>query len=249
MRYIEILVICCGLCISSIQCIAQKGDSNFPDSLTRFNPGRFALISGSGIGLTTASLIGLNELWYKQQPRSPFHSFDDNDEWLQMDKAGHTTTSYILGNVGYRSLKWAGVNENKSIWIGGLTGFIYLTGIEVLDGFSTEWGFSWGDQTANLVGSALFIGQQLAWDDQRIVPKFSYSHSQYAKFRPSLLGETGNERILKDYNGQTYWLSVNVASFLSEETSFPKWINFALGYGGDAMLTGHPVSEERSIGN
>jgi hypothetical protein len=44
--------------------------------------------------------------------------------------------------------------------------------------------------------------------------------------------------MLKDYNGQTYWLSVNPYSFMSEESKFPKWLNVALGYGAGGMTGG-----------
>jgi hypothetical protein len=49
--------------------------------------------------------------------------------------------------------------------------------------------------------------------------------------RPDVLGE-GMERIVKDYNGQTYWLSVDTDKFLH----FPKWLNFAVGYGANGMI-------------
>jgi hypothetical protein len=43
---------------------------------------------------------------------------------------------------------------------------------------------------------------------------------------------------LKDYNGQTYWLSLNPASFMKEGTRFPKWLNIAFGYGAEGMTGG-----------
>ena len=41
---------------------------------------------------------------------------------------------------------------------------------------------------------------------------------------------------MKDYNGQTYWLSANIHSFLKKESRFPGWLNIALGYSGDGMI-------------
>ena len=43
------------------------------------------------------------------------------------------------------------------------------------------------------------------------------------------------ERRLKDYNAQTSWLSMNLSSFLRPESKFPKWLNFAFGYGAENM--------------
>ena len=41
---------------------------------------------------------------------------------------------------------------------------------------------------------------------------------------------------MKDYNGQTYWLSVNIYSFIKSE-SIPKFINLAFGYGANGMTS------------
>jgi hypothetical protein len=53
-----------------------------------------------------------------------------------------------------------------------------LTAVEVLDGFSSEWGASSGDIIAN--ASALLVSQELLWKEQRITPKFSFHTTQYA---------------------------------------------------------------------
>lgn len=185
-----------------------------------------------------ATMIGLNELWYSEHPRGDFHLFNDNKAWLQMDKGGHALTSYQLGRYGYEVMKWSGTSEKSAIWIGGNLGLFFLTSVELMDGFSDEWGFSAGDAYANIFGTGLFIGQQLLWDEQRMALKFSYSPSDYAQYRPIMLGSNGLERILKDYNGQTIWLSVNPSSFSQKEKSFLPWLNFALGYGANGMLGG-----------
>jgi hypothetical protein len=106
----------------------------------------------------------------------------------------------------------------------------------VFDGYSSAWGFSWGDVGVNTAGSLFFISQQLAWDEQRILLKYSFHKSKYANMRPDLLGENLLQNTLKDYNGQTYWMSANIASFLGDNTKFPKWLNFAVGYGADGMV-------------
>lgn len=200
------------------------------------NPKRLKTVVGTEALIYTASMTGLYSLWYKDIPSSSFRFFDDNNEWLQMDKMGHAMTSYYIGVGGYHSLKWAGVSDKKSIWYGGTLGWAYLTSVEVFDGFSSDWGFSWGDITANTLGSGMFIAQQLVWKEQRVVMKYSYYQSDYWELNPDLLGETLLQNSLKDYNGQTLWLSANVASFLGKETKFPKWLNFAVGYGADGMV-------------
>lgn len=202
------------------------------------NVRRLKTVVASEAIIYTGTMIGLSQLWYKDQTSSNFHFFNDNDEWLYMDKMGHTMTSYYIGKVGFETLKWTGLSTKKSIWYGGTLGFAFLSTVEIFDGFSNGYGFSTGDMFANALGSGLFIGQQLAWDEQRILLKYSFYPTGYASKRPNLLGENFLQQTLKDYNGQTYWLSVNVASFLNDDSKFPKWLNVAVGYGADGMLGG-----------
>ena len=82
----------------------------------------------------TIALIGLNKLWYSDYPRSSFHFINDNKEWLQMDKFGHMCASYYTGVVGIKAYDWTGMNRKEAIWYGGMTGSIFLTIIEILDG-------------------------------------------------------------------------------------------------------------------
>lgn len=194
------------------------------------------IVLGTEAALYVGSMTGLYYLWYAGYPQSSFHFYNDNAEWLQMDKAGHSMSSYHVGLMGYEALRLAGCDEKRSILYGGPIGFIFLTTVEVFDGLSDGWGFSWGDIAANAFGTGLFMGQQALWHEQRISMKYSYHHTQYAQYRPDLLGSNLPERMLKDYNGQTIWLSFNIKSlFLNNESRFPSWINVALGYSGDGM--------------
>jgi hypothetical protein len=88
-----------------------------------------------------------------------------------------------------------------------------LTIVEVFDGFSAEWGASTGDLIANATGTALYVSQELLWKEQRITPKFSFHSTKYAALRPDVLGSSLPEKNSKDYNGQTYWLSINLFFF------------------------------------
>jgi hypothetical protein len=198
----------------------------------------------TGGALYVGSMIGLYNLWYKDYPQSSFHIFNDNRGWMQIDKIGHTTSAYHLGRIGYEALDWAGVKRKKAIWIGGSIGFVYLATVEIFDGFSAEWGASTGDFISNAAGTAMFISQQLIWDEQRLMLKFSYMPSQYADVRKEVLGENWMQRVLKDYNGQTYWLSGNIHSFIKRDTWFPRWLNIAVGYGADGMLGANSNPED-----
>jgi len=230
--------LCFSFLVLGLAATAQKDSAAFFNPSKEFNQHRFRSVLFTEATLYGASLAGLNELWYKDFSRSSFHSFNDNDEWLQMDKAGHVVTSYYVGKIGIGLMKWTGVERKRAIWYGGLLGTFYQSSIELLDGFSSGWGFSYGDFAANLGGSALVIGQQLAWDEQRVVLKFSYHQTEFPAYRPDALGSNVVEKIMKDYNGQTYWLSANISSFLGKNNKFPKWLNLAGGYGANGMTGG-----------
>jgi uncharacterized protein YfiM (DUF2279 family) len=194
-------------------------------------------VIGIGVVGTASSYYLLNQLWYSQYERSGLHSFNDNDEWLQMDKAGHIMTCYTIGRMGSDIFKWTGMDEKKSNWIGGSVGLAYMTGIELLDGTSKKWGFSWGDMIANSAGTILFISQENFWKEQRIVLKFSYSNSNFGKQYPDQFGNNFQQRVLKDYNAQTYWASISVSRFLASDATFPRWLNVAIGYGATEMMS------------
>ena len=187
--------------------------------------------------LSVGTLIALDQLWFSDYPRSNFHFKNDNNQWKQMDKIGHMMTSYYVGKTGMNVLDWAGVSKKNQLIYGATFGFTFLTAVEILDGFSKKWGASWGDILANASGTGLLVGQELLWEEQRIILKYSFSQTDFAKQRPNVLGENYIQQVLKDYNGQTYWLSANIWSF-NKESNFPKWLNVAFGYGAHGMLYG-----------
>jgi hypothetical protein len=194
------------------------------------------VVAGNSVAYA-GTMTGLYHLWYKNYPLTSFHFYNDNHEWFQMDKVGHAYSCYYEGVVGIDMMKWAGFNKKQQILIGGAYGFFIQTGVEVLDGFSQEWGASTGDIIANVAGTGLVMGQAALWDEQRIWLKLSFQPSPYSTIRPELLGDYFVTNLFKDYNGQTYWMSINVPSFLKEETKWPKWLNVAVGYGIDGFVS------------
>lgn len=217
---------------------AQNSFDNFLKPSDTLNKKRQNTVYFTETLLASGALIGLNQLWYSDYPRSSFHFINDNAEWLQMDKLGHVYSSYQMGRVGAEMLNWSGASKRNQLIYGASLGFAFLTAVEVFDGFSAEWGASLGDVLANASGTALYVSQELLWKEQRIIPKFSFHRTQFAESRPNVLGSTFSEQILKDYNGQTYWLSFNINAFV-KNSKIPKWFNIAFGYGADGMISGY----------
>ena len=225
------------LLMSTVFVVNAQNTSFFKQSDT-LNIKKRKFLVYSGIATYSVSMIGLNRLWYTKYPKSNFHTINDNHEWLQMDKIGHATTAYYVGKVGMDLVKWTGDSKKNQLIYGASLGFVFLTTVEVFDGFSKEWGFSTGDMLANLSGTSLLIGQELLWDEQRIQLKYSFHTTKFANQNPNLLGTNFIEQSLKDYNGQTYWLSANIWSF-TKKSKVPKWLNIAFGYGAEEMLHGN----------
>ena len=219
---------------------AQGKIETFLKPSDSLNPNRQKTVFIIEAATTSATLLALNQLWYKDYPKSKFHFINDNAQWLQMDKAGHVFSAYHVGRVGAEMLEWSGSEKKTQRLYGATLGFTFLSIVEIMDGFSAEWGASYGDIIANASGTALYISQDLLWNEQRITPKFSFHQTIYPTARPNTLGKTWNEQILKDYNGQAYWLSANIVSFFPS-SKIPKWLNLAVGYGAEGMITGDDV--------
>jgi uncharacterized protein YfiM (DUF2279 family) len=222
--FIPVLFFCTlGITLHSGQCFAQQ------DSLNRKRLTAVIVTTAVGVPVTYA---GLYQLWYKNSPRQPFTFFNDNAEWKQIDKAGHFISSFYLSYAGSQVLKWSNVTPTKSDMAGALAGFLITAPIEIFDGYSAAYGASTGDLIADAAGPLFFIGQKQLWSEIRIQPKISFHRTGYAKLRPTLLGDDVISEMVKDYNGHTFWLSVDVDKF----TKFPKWLNFAVGYGAEGMV-------------
>jgi hypothetical protein len=247
----KLLFITIFLFYSTINCKAssphfQLSTVNFQfnkDTLSFFTPSpilnkqRLHLVTYSAIGLYPLTMSWFYSQWYKDYDQTSFHLFNDANEWQQVDKVGHVFSAYAIGKPLMRIFQWTGMNNTKSVLYGAGIAYFYQTTIEVFDGFSTEWGFSMRDVAANTIGSGILISQQLLWKEQRITLKESFHQTKYSDYRPKMLGGNLMENIIKDYNGQTYWASLNVHAFLNNpQSKFPKWLSLAVGYGAEGMV-------------
>nr|WP_294908462.1 DUF2279 domain-containing protein [uncultured Lacibacter sp.] len=229
----KIVLLLFVICMHAQQSGAQQ---YFLPPSDQFRPDRLRKVVWTESAVFVLTSVGLYFLWYKKYPKSKFHFLNDNREWLQMDKLGHAATAYNISTMQHDLLRWSGVKPNQAIVGSALSSLAFLSIVEVMDGFSRDWGFSGGDMLANISGAGLFAAQQFGWGQQRIGMKFSASFSPYAKYNPKQLGSKWAERFMKDYNGQTYWLSVNLRSFMKTESNFPVWLNAAVGMGADGMI-------------
>ena len=215
--------------------ISFSQDSTFSKYPTELNKGKLY----KTIAFETAFYLGgnayLQYIWYNDHARVPFHFYNDNAGYLQIDKMGHAYAAYNYSVSGYEALREAGVSKKKALIYGGPLGLFLQTPIEIFDGLYEGWGFSWGDMVANTAGSALVVGNELLFDEQLIKYKFTYSSSMYRKVSNGHLGNTALEGFLYDYNAHSYWLSVPIHKIISND-KIPDWLCISAGYSANGMF-------------
>lgn len=228
------------------------------------NKDRFWICTGAGFAVYAGFSYALYQTWYKDFELVGFHTFNDLGEWNDMDKMGHAFTANMEANLVFNGARWTGMRRRDAMWTAAGVATLLQATIEVMDGFSAKWGFSWADMGFNTIGVGLFVSQELLWQDQRILLKTSSTRPNYSndpilsvegntssslKARADdLYGTTFAETFLKDYNGQNIWLSINPRSF-RPNSKLPKWLNIAIGYGADNMFGGFSNQWEDDDGN
>lgn len=214
--------------------LSRSGEKSVTDTFP-FNKTRVIGLAAFQGSAFAAATVGLNTAWYKNYPREKFHFFNDMEEWMQMDKIGHVYSSYAEGKASMEMWRWTGIERKKRIWIGGLSGLAYQTMLEALDAHSSQWGWSWGDMGSNVLGSALLISQEMAWNEQRFQLKWSFHYNLYDDPQlearaDDIFGKSRAERMLKDYNAQTYWVSTGLRQWLPG-SRIPHWLQLSVGTG------------------
>ncbi len=261
MNFRAILIVLC--CLAPIGSHAQSS-AHWMDPADTLNKKRFWGTVGTGAVIYSGAAYGLYQTWYRDYELTGFHTFNDMAEWQQMDKLGHWLTAYTETRLLYGGARWTGLDKNRSIWLSAAIGTFLQGTVEVMDGFSAEWGFSWADMAFNTLGVGAFATQQAIWDEQRILFKLSGNLNRppdltimategeaNASLRArahEIYGTSLAERLLKDYNTMSIWASVNVRSF-SPESRWPAWLNLAVGYGAGNMYGGFENEWEDDMGN
>ena len=258
------------LCLFFVQGFAQK---DFTDPIEQaaisnnvkffslepassFNKKRFWTGAGTGFGLWAGASVAMWQAWYKDFPITGFHTFDDSKEWRGMDKFGHAQAAYAHSYYTFKGARWTGMDRRKAMWTGIGVALGIQSTVEIMDGFSEEWGFSVTDMAFNVLGAGTFAAQELLWKEQRILIKVSSTRPRYPNLpiysveggqetslrerADELFGSTPSEVFLKDYNAMTIWASFNVKSFAKkkENNRFPEWLNLALGIGAGNIYGG-----------
>lgn len=227
-----LLKFCLLILLSPSIAFSQESDNN-SDSTQSGKSNIYKAIGYTAAYFAASSFV-LSNTWYNDRRTVPFHFYDDSKAYLQVDKLGHCYGAYVYSYIGFHYLLNSGFTRTEALYFGATLGMILQTPIEIMDGIHEGYGFSWADMAANTFGSALVFGQEVLFNEQVVKYKFSYSESIYAGTANGYLGKTALERMLKDYNGHTYWLSVPVNRLVNHSV-IPSWLNIAAGCSANGM--------------
>ena len=221
--------------VSLFNLLEVNGQADTLNSTIKRNNLPLKIIS-SEIAFYGISMAAVGSAWYTKFEFKHWHWFDDTNEWFQIDKAGHAFATYQFAAQSFKIHKRFGFSNQQSLLWSTTSALIAVSSIEIFDGYAADWGASVSDLVANSLGAGLFLAQEAIWNNQYVKIKFSYHPTSLYKKRPELLGSNHFERLLKDYNAQQYWLSLNLDQIIS--TSFiPKWLNISVGYGAYNMIS------------
>lgn len=209
---------------------AQSSLNQFLKPADTLNKARRNMVLITEAVLFTTGVLQIGSSSAKGYKSSNFHFVDDTNSFLLMDKGAHVFSSYQFSSYAAEGLKWSGMSKKQSLLYGAGAGYLFLTTIEFMDGFVCGRGTSPSDIIANTVGSGVYVSQELMWDEQRIIPKFSSSSHDFVSYNSRKM----KSEIVREFNDQTYWLSVNLRSF-AKDTKIPRWLNIAVGHGVEGV--------------
>ena len=227
--------------------IMTLDDGTIWNNTSQLNPGKISGVLG---GVALIDVLGAtykSETWYNN-PHSAFHTLNwskDMPRWQQMDKMGHMLHAHFASSTLSSAYRWAGVSGPTSIWLGSVSGWLWMLQIEIADGFFEKWGFSWADLLANTAGSGLSALQQYYPESFGGI-QFKVSYHVSDALKNNDYGNPTNNNFLDDYDGMTFWVAVNIFHYLPEKwkRDYPEWLRplgIALGHSakGLARSYGH----------
>lgn len=240
-RIFELVVLLSLVCQISYSQDTLTQKHNILDFPEHINQKRLTGVCVGAVGLYAGFMTVVGVEWYGKQPMGKFHWFEDAREWNQIDKAGHFYVPYFTTVFSYNMLRWSGMKNTPAALTAGAFGFLSLAAIEIPDGLTNKYGASWSDIVFDFGGAAFATAQYLIWKEQRISIKYSLHSVNYpiGELRDranELYGKSFGEKILKDYNGITTWVSLNLYSF-NHNIKAP-WLNLAFGYGAGNLYGG-----------
>jgi uncharacterized protein YfiM (DUF2279 family) len=178
----------------------------------------------------------MTQHFFRDYPYGNFHLKHDWKTWRGLDKFYHNYGSYQMSAVFYQANRISGLDSIEALNLAFLESTIFSTTKEFADGHIDIGGWSWNDILMNFTGNSLFYTQQRWWGRQRIQYKFNYFSSGIQQFSPKVLGTSYKNYWLKDYNGETFWLSSSLGDWNLTENKWLKPLGICIGYGANNLI-------------
>lgn len=190
------------------------------------NPVRLSIVAGATVGAFIYGHALVNRSWWKDE-KVPFHvnTTTDYTYALNADKLGHMTFAYSASTIYGDLFRWSGMDSTDATWSGFGVAMAYQTYVEIRDGFSAVYGFSWGDMVSNTIGATLPVVQ-------RYVPALRSIDLQISYWPSDAFKNGEYNSIVDDYTSTTHWLALNTYDVAptSWQTWFPPWLGIAVGH-------------------
>ncbi len=190
-----------------------------------------------GLGVLAASsyaaayyAVFYNAWWDKNG--GDFNFADDGVYAVNVDKMAHFYGGYYIAQGFYDGLRWAGLRRGPAYFWGGVLSSATQVAIDVKDGYSPEWGFSWQDVTAGTLGAFLPWLQSEVDLLRPMRLRFSYWVRDEAYWESYRAGGADGYWI-DDYRNHDYWLTYLVEDALPPKAQkwWPNPLALSLGVG------------------
>ncbi len=230
---LSLCLLACTAFARQVDSVAASTPENPPPG--EINTGRLAIVGGGVITTMTAIHIYQSNGWWRNNRRS-FHFREDLNYALSVDKLGHFYGASAMTFVLNKAFRWANFSETGALCWGAGVSTLLQTYVEVEDGFST-WGFDRVDLVADIAGAWYPVVQHAVPPLRDLNLKFSYVPSENINAPGAFPGQ--KHLLMDDYEGQTFWFSVNVNDILPAplESYWPDFLCLALGYGARDILS------------
>lgn len=193
----------------------------------KINYTRLAIFGGTALGIGTVVHIYQANAWWQTQD-SKFRVVNDWDYALWIDKVGHFFGTHLLAHGFSGAYEASNFQAEQSAIFSAISALAFELFIEIEDGFGPDWGFSPGDATFDVLGSAFYLGQYYVPYLKNFIPKVSYYPSK--DFRD---GNHKSGIIIDDYEGQKYWMGIRMKNILPKDIShyWPSFLMLSVGMG------------------
>jgi len=140
------------------------------------------------------------------------------------DKLGHAYTGAVVAAATGSLYRHWGYESQRAAELSALSSLLLTGAVEIGDGFSQDYGFSWEDQVSNVAGIGLeYLRQRYPALGERVQFRWEYLPSPAVRHRR-------HTDLTTDYSGSRYLLAFPLRAWAGEDSAL-RWLELQVGYG------------------